>query len=1242
NQFHYQGFASIGIYYSNGITFSDNIVRGSSFGVLLETSQNNLIERNEIFETETGISLNNKAGNNRVRQNILHDNNQGIFITNDPYPVVDLWPNQYIFATDSDSIKWQAIQFEMYSEYPIDEVHDELLQVILTVDGVSVDTSFSEVYFDGEQLRFDITYLSEPLSVGEHEFAAQFIIAGEIGWQPIAHVTVTPTPSVRNFIILNTLYDNFYGIILQNANDNIVAVNTLTNNFGEGIGVYGSSNNRIVFNQIEYSGWKGIMVAHDFGWDVPSKFNTIANNTIFGGAQDGVSLEWVSDNLVEDNEIFDNQWAGVRLFGTSSYNDIVANTIHNNWGGGIAFESYSDMSMRFWQDVTATEADHISWQASVSNESFENAQIERDLTTVSLTVDDQPVEVWFSEVYFDDHGDPEWPRPWRFDMDYYSEPLTVGEHEFHVEFFRDGILQEEWTRTAIVTVEPATDENYVSHNNIIGNEIFGNDWSGINVWKAYNNLIMDNQIYWHYGDGIHIADAENNVIDFNTIFENDVGIGINSADNNILTNNDIYWNNWNGIRLSGTASGNSITNNIIHQNWGGGINIESHSDVFMPFYPTFILGIPIIATEADSISFHATRGNEDEAQAWYEYYNLEIILTVDGERVEVWYSEPYWDDWTYPNWPYPWHFSIDSYVDPLPTGVHEFTVQFILEGELIQEETAYVTIISATDDDYTSHNYISNNEIFENGWTGINIWRSHNNVIDTNTISNNGGQGIWIGESRSNEILNNVVEFSGADSGVNLYYSYDHFISGNTITTGFSSGFFGAFFGILLEESNGNIITDNLVFDTEGPGIQLFGTSSHNTILGNTIHHNGMGIGIDSYTEVQMRFWQDVTATDVDFISWQASILSEDWMEILEYRDFTEVVLIIDGEQVDIWFSDIYFDEGNWQYRFDMDYHSNPLPVGTHEFYVEFYFHGDLVEEWTSASIVTVVPATDENYASHNTISSNDIFEFQWIGINLFRSRYNYIEENTITANFDVTGKGFAGIRLESSSYNTITENEASGCKNGGILLVFSSDYNSVIRNRLFGHGKSGMFVWYSNFNELSHNILFENGWDGIGSLYSNSNEYRSNIIFNNPRGITLQYSSDSIITHNFLQNNVEAGIYLVDDSSGNMISRNTVYNCGNAGIALLGGSNDNNVHRNLVMGNYFGILLDSVSFTNVYRNIVFNNEEGVCVSYSSHSKISRNVIFSNEIGIHVIESGDTELFRNELFSNVQDIVEEP
>jgi parallel beta-helix repeat protein len=1242
NRFFYQGYAGIGIYYSDDNTFSDNIVCGSSHGVLLETSRNNLIARNEIFETETGIALNNKAGNNFCRENILYGNNQGIFISNDPYPVVDLWPNQNIFATDSDSICWRAIWFETYSELPINDIHDNLLQVSLTVNGIPVDTSFSEVYFYREQLRFDITYLSQPLSVGDHEFVAQFVLASVIGWQPIAHVTVTQTPPVRNFIFLNTLFDNNDGIHLQNANDNIVAGNTLTNNFGVGIGVYGSCNNRIMGNQIEYSGMKGIMVTHDFGWDITSEVNTIGNNRIFGGNEDGISLEWANYNLVADNEIFDNQWAGVRLFGTSKYNDIIGNTIHDNWGGGIAFESYSDVHMRFWQDITATEADHISWQISFLNESEDQAWYEYNNMEVLLTVDNEPVGVWFSEMVYWDDG---W-QLYRFDVDSYLEPLPEGEHAFNVQCVLEGDLIYEYT--AYVTVIPATEDDYVSHNYIAGNEIFSNEWSGINLWKTYSNHLTENQVYWHHGDGIHITDSADNIVDFNTIFENDVGIGINSADNNILANNDIFWNNWNGIHLSGTASGNTVIENIIHQNWGGGINIESYSDVFMPFYPTYILGIPIIATEADYISWHRTMFYQDEGLAWYEHDNLETLLTIDGELVDVGYSEVYWDDWTYPNWPYPWQFSIDYYSEPLSVGIHEFTVQFILEGDLVLEKTAYVTIIPATDDDYTSHNSIINNEIYENEWTGINIWRSHNNIIDTNTISSNAGQGIWIGESRSNEILNNIVVFSDADSGINLYHSYNHLVSGNTISY--------SYFGILLEESNGNTIVDNYVCDNDGAGIQLMGTSSDNTIIGNTIHRNAHGVFIDSYTQVQMRFGQSITATDTDFIFWQASSVSDSFEDLEAEYEVMEVLLTVDGNPVDVWFSEIYFDEG-WQvYRYDMDYNSEPLAIGEHEFHVEFYIDGVLQEEWIRTPIVTVVPATDENYASHNTIVDNDIFDFNWIGISLFRSLYNYISGNTIST-------GLAGIRLEGSRFNIITENDAFGCINGGVMLVRSSDYNVVERNDLFGHGWSGIFVGTSNFNKIVKNNLFENGANGLYSYYSNSNEYRSNNVFANAIGIVLFGSGDSIVTRNQLTSNTETGIYLVEGSSGNSITRNTIFGSTSAGITLLGGS-ENQIHRNIINGGYFGIFLDSTSFSKIRRNTVIFCEIGIALessndniisrnltlgggtgiflSNSHRNRIQRNLVISNEIGIHLIESSDNKLFRNEFLGNDRDIVEEP
>ena len=535
-------------------------------------------------------------------------------------------------------------------------------------------------------------------------------------------------------------------------------------------------------------------------------------------------------------------------------------------------------------------------------------------------------------------------------------------------------------------------------------------------------------------------------------------------------------------------------------------------------------------------------------------------------------------------------------------------------------------MIPATDDDYVSNNNIVNNDILENGWCGINIWRANSNLIDMNRISNNGAQGIWIGESRSNEILNNLVEFSGADSGINLYHCRNHVVSGNTVTY---NGF-----GILLEESDNNVIIGNTVIDNYETGIQLMGTSSGNTIMDNVVIRSGAhGIAIDSYSEVQMRFWESVTATEADYILWYHTWRRDSPETAQKFHDSLGIYLTVDdGEPVEVWTSDVYEDGDKWV--FDMNYHSEPLIVGIHNFTVKFSLNG---EEWFELTAqVTVFPATDENYASHNTIISNKIFNTQkWMGISLFRSHYNYIEGNII-------GSATAGIRLEGSMYNTITSNKAFGCINGGVMLIRSSDYNLVTENVLFRHGWSGMFVGFSSFNEITNNTLYENARNGISTFQSNSNEFMCNNIFANPIGISLTSSSDSIITRNILNSNAFAGIYLVGGSSGNMISRNNVSDSGYAGIVVLGGSNDNNILRNTVNDCYFGILLDSTSFNNVYRNIVFSNVEGICLSYSSSNQVSRNIVVSNVIGIHLVESSDNKLFRNIFFGNGWDILEEP
>ncbi|MFX0174257.1 MAG: NosD domain-containing protein, partial [Candidatus Hodarchaeota archaeon] len=660
---------------------------------------------------------------------------------------------------------------------------------------------------------------------------------------------VEPVPLLGNTFFENGFFENYNGFQSWLASDNIIEGNYLDNNNGEGIGIYGSSNNTILSNYIGYSGRKGIMVSRDFGFDFSSDFNTIAWNIVYGSAEDGISLEWADNNLVVGNDIFENAWAGIHLFGTSSYNTLEDNTIHNNWGCGIVFESYSEVHMRFWQDITATEADYIWWHISFLYEDEGQAWYEHDNMDVQLTIDGEPVGVWYSDVYWDDG----WQQ-YRFDVDYYSEPLPEGVHEFTVQcILEDGILLD---YTAYVIVIPAPDEHYISHNAIISNDISENNWCGIDLGRARSNYVACNHIHYQFGDGIHLSGL-NNVIVSNTICYNEgADINLNEANSNFIAFNEIFENSWNGIQLSGTSSENTVIGNSIHNNWWGtGIQLETWSEVHLRF------GQDISATEADYISWIETFRDPDEETVQFWYENLEVLLNVDGEPVGVWFSEMYFDGEQ-------WAFEMSYFSDPLPVGVHEFYTEIYYKDEFYTN-TAIVTIIPYYG---TSWNIVSNNLIYDNWDNGITLVNSDKdmifsnelfnyyidillinskkNIISRNIIYSTSVAGIvLVGDSQENSVSNNII--SGCFYNIYLGFSPFNMIFFNSIDN--------SQYGIFLYNSNENLLFWNTVSNNY-EGIYLF-ESHGNRIFRNIVSNNHIGIhlisSVDNILSSNMFFGND-------------------------------------------------------------------------------------------------------------------------------------------------------------------------------------------------------------------------------------------------------------------------------------------------------------------------------------------------------------------------------------------------
>ncbi|MHA1989487.1 MAG: NosD domain-containing protein [Candidatus Hodarchaeales archaeon] len=1229
----------------------ENIIHGRWFvpdGIHLGNVENGLIENNFVTSNwQTGIVLEPVSFNNIIRGNTFRNNGVGIQsfgsssneisgntffgsgfsgIVIENYPTVHdmrFWQDKTI--TDKDQIAWQISWLGL--EITEFDTFFEDVEVYLTIDGNPVEIWFSDLFWDEERERWRIDgnfFVEEPLEVGEHFFVTELYEDGILDvYSPVVNVL----PSGNNLVTENDIFNNAVGIYLDHTEGNLITSN----------------------------------IIHD-NWD------------------DGVVLEESNWNRLAWNDIF-NQGTGIRIQRTSSENRLIGNNLHHNWGTGIQIDSYSEVFFRFFEHTEATDVDFITWEASWF-EGPDEPPIDYvwENLEVILTVDGgDPVEVWFSDIYWDD----ERQAP-KFDMIYWSNPLPVGEYFFDVQFILDGEVYE---FTGSVRVGPATDANFAFHNVMAINEIFENGM-GIGVNHAKNTRISTNNIFSNYGDGISFWGSSNgeivyntisnnmnmgirvskdydsdfyseyNTIDSNTIYENwENGINLEDSDNNWIINNELFNNWWNGIQLRGTSTYNTIEENTVHNNFDSGIVVESFNEVFMNLFDH------IEATDADFITWQAWWiEGPDEPPIDYAWENLQITLTIDdGDPVEVWFSDIYWDEERQAP-----RFDIYYWSNPLPIGEHIFRVHYFLEGVFENEFTSTVTVFPAIDADFASSNFIAHNILFENSY-GIRLFNTIKNTVFENNAFYNYGTNIRIEQSSENIIEGNVVYGSGT-GGISLFFS-----DGNTIAMNqaFENGLSGIFalqsnsnefsensvfsngrgislqesqenilinnyafenyeVGIQLENSNNNWVLQNEVFNNWWNGIQVFGTSSYNTVAENSVYQNyDSGIVVESsYNEVFVNFGEDAVATESDNIHWQVSVGDPEYEIAWGHYMTFEVSLFVDGiGPVEVWFSDLYWDDDWGAWRFDVNYWSEPLSIGDHEFTVEFFFNGEYHGPFTN--IITVIPATEDNYASNNIVQGNDIY-YSRMGIRLFNSRFNTISENIVHDNYE------AGIRFEESSENLVASNEVFSNSWGGIEIMFSSNDNNLIWNTAYENGLSGIFAMESSSNVISENVAYQNSFGGVSLSIADNTQVISNEIFENyGLGIWLESSNFNTIDSNDVIDNGAQGIWIGESVANNVTNNEVSGSGGDSGINLYRSYN-HYVAENIVSGSYFGILLEHSHSNTLENNVVYNNEDnGINLYQSGNNKIAKNFVFGNWNGIFAFD----EPFYEEEFRFWQDIL---
>ena len=345
--------------------------------------------------------------------------------------------------------------------------------------------------------------------------------------------------------------------------------------------------------------------------------------------------------------------------------------------------------------------------------------------------------------------------------------------------------------------------------------------------------------------------------------------------------------------------------------------------------------------------------------------------------------------------------------------------------------------------------------------------------------------------------------------------------------------------GIYLSSSSNNILTNNTVTSNSNYGIYLYDSSHYNTLTSNTVTNNS-DRGISFY--------------DASYNNLTSNIVTNN----------TNIAIMIYESSNNILINNTGTSDGS--YGIYLASSSNNILINNTGTSDSNYGIG--ISTSSNNTLINNIATSNSSYgirlydSQNNILINNTATSNSYPGIYIYRatSKYNTLINNTGTSNSSIgiylassssynnltsnTGNctgtysfGRAGIRIDSSDYNTLADNIGDAVNNTGILISNSADYNTLINNT--GSSASGVGIYLyttSNNNNLTSNK---------GSSYSNI-------------GIYLNFSSNNILIDNLAKSETYRALQ-IETSNYNLISGlNSSVTSGGYGIYIFNASYNN------------------------------------------------------------------------------------
>ncbi len=1284
-----------GVYFESNCKYNtifNNTIHDNSKGILIKTrSTDNTIKNNTIYRNgNDGIELSDSNSLTVKNNNIYDQGRSGINILNCNYSIYSA--NK--LASCGFSISFSSGNHSTYLIYDNNTVNGKNLyfytnqiglnnanftnagQIILYKCSNSYlsDLNVSYTNYGLYLNNINNTYFSNINAI--HCYEGIYLTYGYNNTfnncttsYNEAYGSINLVLSENNTVVNCTGAYGYYGLLLTNSHNNSVLYNNFSYNINNGIYLSGGCTlNLVKGNNLNYNEYTSYVFGNGITiWGGSN--NTIINNTMNGNDHHGILLYALSNyNTVYNNTANDNIMNGIYIWSNSDFNNITQNMIKNNRDNGINVNWYSDNNSIVGNFISN------NWDQGIYIHEYCKNNTVVDNTAQNIGASDQNNGIYVNvECDFN----------------------TILNNSLNNNAANGIWLANKCRNNTIennkIKFNPSTGIYITgSGNNTFRTNIIYNSTHGLYLTgNSHENLICMNLIFNTSDAGIYIySGANNNTFKDNTIQDNlNMGIGIIQS---INSNNSFYNNTFlnNFIHAVDNGTYNQWDNGTIGNYWDNytGADFDDDGIGDTPYsiygtagsqdnYPLWDDGFNMIFINATATGVGAPNWTWAVSQQWcsgsgtwsdpYRIENLTLDLNDTSYGINIINSNVYF-----------FIFNITCYNSSLNNYDGGLILNNTNNGQIIYGnyslnnygiilwESNNITIKNLiANDNYRggirlenncNNNTILNSTANSNNIAGITLISCYKNNITDNSASYNNGSGIVLSSGSTDNLINyNRVHWND-DGSVNGYgiridssnfntiinnsggnndwhTIYIVFSDNNTIEN--NTCFSNTFNGFFLFQSNNNPIRENTAYSNNFYGIEMFSDCVDNIIIDNTLRDNSYS-GIYLHTVCDSNDIIDNIIKDNDDYGIRLDEADKNELHNNEIFDTGSNlqnigIRIEDGSNGSILIGNVIYNNVDYGIEIlnsaDTIIRNNILTnqIGI---YLTGYPEETLIEDTTIDANGNSYGIFIENANGYFTIRNCSINN-AGPGVNeagiYFRNVYNGTLENC-----NISYNQNYGIRLyhisEVMTNITVFNNTISNNGDYGIYMR-GYQYNNISHNRI-KINVGGMYLyWQSDFNTISDNIFITNtGNDIYFHANSDDNTVSDNIIISNdPNGIVFSNSG----FENFSGNSLYGAGFNLISASGAYMATNTIYQTNTVNDKIVYQYISQSGLTEADFANAGQIILYNVDSSTISNVDVSNASIGVWSYFDCFDNIYTNVIANDGIyGFYYWDSDDNQI----------------